>query len=145
MPIFLDQNGQGLVGFTLSASWAATYIAILIVMTVLLALNVARHRKPKRIGLGDGGDRQILTAMRVHGNFVENVPFALAILIMLPLLSAPVWAVHFVGLGMVVARTLHAIGLSRSQGASFGRVTGILLTWATLLGSAMLLLWLAWR
>ena len=145
MPIFLDQNGQGLVGFTLSASWAASYIAILIVMAVALALNVSRFRRPKRIGIGDGGDRDVMTAMRVHGNYVENVPFALAVLIMLPLLSAPVWAVHLVGLGMVAARILHAVGLSRSQGASFGRLFGILINWVVLLSSAILLIWLAWR
>lgn len=145
MPVFLDQNGQGLVGFTLAGSWAATYIAILILMTVVLALNVARHRRPKRIGIGDGGDRQVLTAMRVHGNFIENAPFALVTLVMLPLLGSPVWAVHLVGAGMVVSRILHAIGLSRSQGSSFGRVVGIMLSWTILTFSAALLLYLAWR
>ena len=145
MPIFLNQTGQGLVGFTLASSWAATYIAILTIMAVVLAGNVARHRRPKRIGIGDGGDRDILTSMRMHGNFVENAPFALAALVMLPLLGAPVWAVHAVGATMVIARCLHAFGLSRSHGASFGRVWGIVLTWCCLIGAAGLMLWLAWR
>ena len=145
MPIFLDKNGQGLVGFTGASAWAASYIAILIVMAVILALNVARQRKPKQIGIGDGGDHTLLRSIRVHGNFVENVPFALAALVMLPLIGAPVWAVHVIGVSTIIARVLHAIGLSGSAGASAGRVIGILLTWGSLLFSALLLLWLAWR
>ncbi|MBY0613579.1 MAG: MAPEG family protein [Beijerinckiaceae bacterium] len=145
MPIFLNENGQGLVGFTSASSWAASYMAILMVMAVVLAGNVARQRKPKRIGIGDGGDHTLLRSMRVHGNFVENVPFALAALVMLPLLGAPVWAVHVVGVSIVLGRILHAIGLNGSAGASAGRVSGMILTWLSLLFSAALLLWLAWR
>lgn len=145
MPIFLDQNGQGIVGFTAASAWAASYIAILIVMSVILALNVARQRKPKKVGIGDGGDHTLMRSIRVQGNFVENVPFALAALIMLPLIGAPVWAVHVIGVSIVVGRIFHAIGLSGSAGQSVGRTVGILLTWLSLLFSAALLLWLAWR
>ena len=145
MPIFLDQTGQGLVGFTVAAAWAATYIAIFLVMAVILALNVARHRKPKRIGVGDGGDSTLLLAMRVHANFTENVPLSLASLIMLPLLGSPVWAIHLVGGSMLLGRILHAVGLSSSQGHSFGRAAGIMLTWSSLLISAILMVWFAWR
>lgn len=145
MKFFLDQNGQGSIGFTSASAWVASYIAILLVMAVVLAVNVARQRKPKQIGVGDGGDKELLLSMRVHGNFVENTPFALAALILLALLNAPIWAVHMVGLSIIIGRTLHAIGLGGSAGASFGRVAGMALTWFSMLTSAGLLLWLAWR
>ena len=136
---------QGLVGNGSAAAFSATYIAILLALAVFLALNVARHRKPKQIGIGDGGDRTLHQAMRVHGNFTENVPFALAALVMLPLIGAPAWTVHLVGIGMIAARILHAIGLSSSQGYSSGRFFGIMLNWLVLLVSAALLIWFAWR
>lgn len=145
MPIFLNENGQGLVGFTGSASWAATYIAILVFIALLLKANVIRIRRAKRIGIGDGGDRDLMLAMRAHGNFVESTPFAMAILVMLSLLNGPLWSVHLIGLLSVASRTLHALGISRSAGVSFGRTWGMISGLTALGLGAFLLIWLAWR
>jgi uncharacterized membrane protein YecN with MAPEG domain len=144
MPVFLERNAQALVGIS-AFSWAATYIALLILMLVVLALLVIRQRYGKRIGIGDGDDPELLLAMRAHGNFVENVPFGLAALVMLPMLGANAASVHGVGATLVLGRLLHAIGLSRSSGASIGRGSGMLLTWLSLLLAAGFLLRLAWK
>ncbi len=144
MPVFLDQNAQALVGLGAFA-WSATYIAILLVMAVVLSANVARQRKPKQIGLGDGGDKDIFRAMRIHGNFVENAPLVMAALVMLPLLGAQTWMIHLVGGMIVIGRVLHAIGISQSAGASFGRIFGMVLTYSSMLVSAGFLIWFAWR
>ena len=57
-----------------------------------LVLPIARHRHARRIGLGDGGDTLLARRIRVHGNFIEHVPFALLVLALLELCGlAPMW------------------------------------------------------
>jgi uncharacterized protein len=137
MPVFLDANDIGYVRMG-AFSWASLYIAILIVMAVVLSANVAFRRGPLQIGIGDGGNAQMARYMRVHGNFLENAVLAIGALIMLCVIGAPVWALHFVGILMIIGRILHAIGISQNSGASFGRLAGMILTY---LYYALLVFW----
>ncbi|HOU65871.1 MAG TPA: MAPEG family protein, partial [Thermomonas sp.] len=94
-----------------------------------LVLPIARHRHARRIGLGDGGDTLLARRIRVHGNFIEHVPFALLVLALLELCGlAPTWLWGFGG-ALLLGRILHALGLSRSGGYSFGRFAGTTLIW----------------
>ncbi len=120
---------------------AVIYIALLVLGLLPLAVSVIRLRRGKKIGIGDGGNRELAQAIRVHSNYAEYAPFGLALLLALPLVSSPVWAVHVVGLGLVIGRIAHAIGLSRSTGSSFGRVSGMVLTLSALAFGAAALLW----
>ncbi len=144
MPVFLDANAQGFVRMS-AFSWSATYIAILLVIAVLLSANVAFRRPARKIGVGDGGDAQMLRYIRVQGNFSEYAPLAIGALVMLAAISAPLWTIHVVGLAMVTGRILHAFGLSQTEGKSPGRVLGMLLTWSSLLAAALFLVWFGWR
>lgn len=112
------------------------------VLLVLLA-RVSRLRHGRRIGFGDGGDPDLARAIRVHANFVEHVPFALLLLGLLELtgLAAP-WLWVFGSL-LLVARVMHASGLSKSSGASFGRFYGTALTWTLILAMSLAGLWRA--
>jgi hypothetical protein len=113
-----------------------------LLLLVLLG-RVSRLRHGRRIGFGDGGDPDLARAIRVHANFVEHVPFALLLLGLLELngLAAP-WLWAF-GSALLVARLLHAAGLSKSSGASFGRLYGTALTWLAILAMALAGLWRA--
>ena len=115
-----------------------------LLLLVLLA-RVSRLRHGRRIGFGDGGDPELARSIRVHGNFVENVPFALLLLALLELGGLPppwLWAL---GSALLLARILHAVGLSRSSGASFGRFHGTALTALVLLAMSLAGAWLALR
>ena len=110
-----------------------------------LAVPIARHRHAHKIGLGDGGDKLLARKIRVHGNFIEHVPLALLVLALLELCGlAPAWVSGF-GSALLLGRVLHAFGLSRSGGYSFGRFTGTVLTWLVFLAMALAGLWLALR
>ena len=109
-----------------------------------LAVPIARHRHAHKIGLGDGGDKLLARKIRVHGNFVEYVPFALLLLALLELCGLAVAAVWGFG-GLLLARLLHAAGLSRSGGYSIGRFWGTALTWLVFLLMALAGLWLSLR
>jgi uncharacterized protein len=143
MPVFLDANDIGYVRMG-AFSWASLYIAILIVMAVVLSANVAFRRGSLQIGIGDGGNAQMARYMRVHGNFLENAVLAIGGLIMLAVIGAPAWSVHSVGISMIIGRILHAVGISRNSGASFGRVAGMILTYTSLLCAAGFLVRFSW-
>lgn len=126
-------------------SIAASYIAILVLLGVVLTFRVIFVRLAEKVGIGDGGSEELARRIRVHGNFSEQTPLILAILVLLPMLGAREWLVHAVGLPGVAGRVLHAIGFSRSAGKSFGRVAGMLLTTSALVIGALSLLVYAWR
>ena len=132
---------SGLVVDPAALKAAAVHVALVVMMGVALTYLVINQRRTKLIGIGDGGDRQAARMIRVHANFCENAPFALALLVLLPLVGAGIWTVHAVGILFLVGRIAHALGLSKTAGSSLGRVSGMLLTHAALIiGAAALLL-----
>jgi uncharacterized protein len=128
-----------------SLAFAASYIACLVFLGIVLTARVILIRRGEKVGIGDGGNRELAKRIRVHGNFCETAPFVAAILILLPLLGAKEWMIHAIGLPALTGRVLHAIGLGRTAGSSFGRVTGMVLTLLALGFGAIALLFLAWR
>lgn len=112
------------------------FASLHILLMLVLAIRVVGHRRALKIGIGDGGDTRLARKVRAHGNFIEYVPMALLMLGLLELsgLGAPwLW-----GLGgtLLLARVLHAYGLSRHAGVSPGRFWGVILTWTVLLAMA---------
>ena len=119
---------------------AAAYIALLVLGLIPLSVAVIRIRRAQRIGIGDGGNRDLARAIRVQANYAEYTPFGLGLLLALPLSGAGVWSVHAVGLALVFGRAAHAFGLGRSIGSSPGRVAGMVATFAALIFGALVLL-----
>lgn len=114
---------------------------------LLLALiaPISRHRHRHKIGLGSGGDPVLERKIRAHANFIEFVPIALVLLALLELAGLqPDWLWMFGG-ALLLARVMHALGLSRHAGYSFGRFWGTVLTMLVLLGMAVAGLWLSLR
>lgn len=105
-------------------------------LMLLLAVRVVGHRRSAKIGLGDGGDKSLAKKVRAHANFIEYVPMALILLGLLELSGLAALWLWICGGTLLAGRVLHAVGLSRSAGVSFGRFWGILLTWAALLSMA---------
>ncbi len=75
--------------------------------------------------------------LRVVANFTEYVPFTLVLLAALEMSSLPLALVEGLAATLVLGRALHAWGLSRSAGPSFGRFVGTSLTWIVLLGGSV--------
>jgi uncharacterized membrane protein YecN with MAPEG domain len=102
----------------------ARYAGLLALLLLMLALRVIRLRWKLRVGLGDGGDKAMSRAIRIHGNAAEHVPIALLLLLVAELNHADSVLLHACGIALVVARVLHAVGLGRSTGASWQRTVG---------------------
>src|SRR5690349_14181318 len=119
----------------------AFYAALLGLLVVVLAFRVVQFRWTRKVGIGDGGDRDMLRRIRAHANAIENVPMALLLLLLLELTNMDRAWLHGFGIALVVARLLHAFGLSRSAGTSFGRLVGTALTWAAMIAMCVVLLY----
>ncbi|HZX87041.1 MAG TPA: MAPEG family protein [Reyranella sp.] len=79
-------------------------------LAVSLTVSVGRMRMQKKIYLGDGGDPEMLAAIRAHGNFMEYVPLCLA-LIYFASDYYGYWPVAIASLILLISRVLHAGGL----------------------------------
>lgn len=86
------------------------YGGILGLMAIALGATAGVLRAKEGISIGDGGNQTLLLRMRRHANFVENVPLALVLIAMLEMQAVPAAAIHALGAGLVLGRTLHWVG-----------------------------------
>ena len=111
---------------------------ILGLLLLFLSAYVIAGRVKFKIDTGDGGNETMRRRIRVQANFVEYVPVAL-ILIMLvesgPI--GPAWLPGALGATLVIARFWHAQGLLGSSGVSAGRFVGTNLTALVILVGAL--------
>ena len=114
------------------------YAGLLGLLLVVLAFNVSRYRRGLQISFGDGDNPALKRAIRAHANLSENAPIGLILLLSVEVQGFSAAVVHLLGGVLVVGRVLHAFGLSRYDGASTGRVVGILLTWLMILAASLL-------
>lgn len=116
---------------------SAPYFTAFGLLTILHAYRVILLRKRYRVGLGTGGQPELERMIRVFGNHAEFVPIGLILLIGLEFVQAPTWYLHLCGITLLAGRLLHAYGLSKSDGVSFGRFRGMQLTFLSLLLSSI--------
>lgn len=119
------------------------YAALLAILFVALTVQVIRLRQKHRVALGDGGQSDLARAIRVHANFVESVPLALLLLFFAEYQGLADWLVYLLGAALLLARLLHAYGVSQPRENLRFRASGMLLTLSVLLLAAISLLWLA--
>ena len=114
------------------------YAGLNALIALVLALRVVRLRSTTKTDLGTGGHPALERAIRAHGNFIEYVPLILVLLLLLELSGLGAIWLHVMGIALTLGRILHAWGLSTNPGESFGRLSGIFLTWLTLLAALIL-------
>lgn len=118
---------------TLTALYGAACTALLVGLAVRVSLARLRRAENDVVRL----------VARVHANAAENVPIFLILFAVAELNGAAAWALHGLGVGFLVARVLHAVGLSRSAGRSVPRFVGISLNWTLIAALAAYGAWLA--
>lgn len=113
------------------------YAGLCTLLVIFLALRVVKLRREHGVGLGHGGNMQLLQATRAHANATENMPLALILLGSLELTGYPPSVIHVLGGVFLFSRLLHAWGVSRSEGYSLGRFWGMALTWLPMMVMAV--------
>lgn len=118
----------------------ATYTALLAILFVLLSVRTIRLRRRHRTALGDGGHGMLQKAMRAHANFAEYVPLTLLLIWFVERGGRTPVMVHVLGIALIAGRLLHAWGISQAQENFRFRVSGMVLTFTTLLTAAAIIL-----
>lgn len=116
----IDQSLQAI------ALWAGLNLGL----TLLLALNVTRHRMKEGVSTGSGNSQSHERAVRAHGNTTEYVPGALLGILILVALGYSPLIINLLGASLLVARFCHAHGIQQLEVAlPKTRVLGNVLTW----------------
>lgn len=111
---------------------------------ILLVLSVRTLLLRRAAGIGIGSTRsgvenlKLARAIRAHGNFIEYAPMVLILMAMHEFRSGPVTALWVFGSMLILARVVHALGISREPENLKLRVVGMVLTLSCIAG-------LAWR
>jgi uncharacterized membrane protein YecN with MAPEG domain len=116
------------------------YAAILGLGFVGLSFLTLRLRRQNKIALGDGGNPQLLRAIRVHSNFAEYVPIALILIYMTESIGAPIYLIHFLGISLLIGRLSHAWGVSQENENFKFRVFGMIATFNAIIVSSLYIL-----
>lgn len=114
------------------------FAAIFGVLHVLFTMRVGLYRANHKISLGDGGDKVLLKRIRAHGNFTENVPIGLLLLLFNELNGlAEQWLLVLGGL-FLLARVGHYLSIV-AQLPLLLRPLSMLTTMGVILASSILL------
>jgi len=121
---------------------AALWVGLNMLLLVYLSFRVGAARTRYKVNLGDGGNPEMVKAIRTHANYTEYAPAALLGLVVLASLGAGTLVIHCLGAVFLVARICHLLGLGMGVWP-MGRSVGILFTVLTLIATAGFLLYYA--
>jgi uncharacterized membrane protein YecN with MAPEG domain len=91
------------------------YAAVLALLFIILSVRTIKSRREHKVAIGDGGEKSLLRAARVHANFSEYVPFTLLLIAMLEIQSYSDWVIHGLCIALLAARITHAYGVSQTN------------------------------
>lgn len=116
------------------------YAAVLGLGFVGLSFLTLGLRRKNKIALGDGGNPQLLRAIRVHSNFAEYVPMALILIYLTESIGSPIYLIHFLGVSLLIGRLSHAWGVSHENENFKFRVFGMIATFNAIIVSSLYIL-----
>ncbi|MFC6631997.1 MAPEG family protein [Microbulbifer taiwanensis] len=117
----------------------ALYAGLCAILIIALAFRVVQFRRSKKVGLGSGQDRDSEIRVRVHANAIEYIPIALVLMLIAELCGLAATWLHLLGGLFVLARLMHAYGLTAGQGGYHpGRFVGTALSWVVILVLAVI-------
>ncbi len=121
---------------------AGLWIGLNSLYLIYVSARVGMVRTRLKINLGDGGNDEMIRAIRTQGNYVEYAPMALVGLLALAALGSSTTLIHGLGAAFLGARIAYLLGLGLGVWPA-GRFVGTLGTMLSLLATAAALLWAA--
>ena len=116
------------------------FAAIFGFMHVVFTLRVGNYRFKSKISLGDGGDRELLKRVRAQGNFIENVPIALLLILLNDLDGAEDNTLMLMGSILLVSRLTHYLTIVTVKLPWILRPLSMLGTLGTIIAASVMLL-----
>ena len=122
---------------------SALTAGILILLQTALMFAVVNQRRTHGPSLGEGTDPNLIRAARRHGNLAENAAIFIACVALLEMLGGGrLWVEVLCG-AFLLARLLHAGGLSMKNTVNPLRIVGVVLTVAVGLSLGVRLIFVA--
>lgn len=115
------------------------YAALLGLMFLGLSHYVIAGRRHYKTGRGDGGNDDLATRIRIHGNYAETIPFALLLVMLVEMQGAPLLSLHAMGVILIVGRVSHGYALHKN--ILRWRVVGMVLTHIVMISCCAFLIW----
>ncbi len=116
------------------------FAAIFGVLHVIFTLRVGNYRFKSKINFGDEGNKELRNRIRAHGNFTENVPIALLLLLLNDLNGLADSTLMILGSVLLASRLLHYVMIVSRTLPIILRPISMIGTLGTILVSAVLLL-----
>jgi uncharacterized membrane protein YecN with MAPEG domain len=120
----------------------ALYAGVLGILLVVISARVSVLRAKFKVMFGDGGQEALMRAIRAQGNFIEYVPLALLLIIMVEWAGAKPWVVHSLAGGLLASRLIHYWGITARKDP--GRGIGVTITWIVLAVAGLVVLYQRW-
>ena len=127
---------------TFPISITALYASVLGIILVVISVRVSMLRGKFKVMFGDGGQEDLMRAIRAQGNFIEYVPLALLLIGMVEWDGMRPWVVHTLAGSLLASRLIHYWGLTARKDP--GRGIGATVTWLVLVVSGVILLYRHW-
>lgn len=110
--------------------------SVLALIYIGLSLRVIQGRFKYRVSLGDGGNADMQSRIRTHGNFIEYVPLLLVFLALFELAGVDKSVLAWCGAAQVLFRILHVVGIPRRSPNAF-RFLGTLGTFLLIISASI--------
>ena len=108
----------------MSLTITTLYALPLIAIFFPLWIGVSSIRSKLNCSIGDNGDKNLLFAIRKHGNFIEWVPFTLILMVIAEAQGTGAMWLHAAGTLLVIGRLAHPFGLKIDNAAHPLRYVG---------------------
>lgn len=113
------------------------YAALLALLFVVLSFRTIRFRRKFSVAIGTGDQSLLTKASRAHGNFAEYVPLSLLLIYFIEVGAAIPTLTHTLCSLLLAGRLIHAWGISQEKENLRFRVTGMVMTFATIVIAAL--------
>ena len=114
--------------------------AVFGLLHVIFTLRVGNYRFKSRISLGDGGDPEMRNRVRAHGNFIENVPIAVLLILLNDLDGAQDNTLILMGSILLISRLTHYLTIATRRLPVILRPLSMIGTLGTILAASVMLL-----
>jgi uncharacterized membrane protein YecN with MAPEG domain len=109
----------------MSITISTLYAAILGLLFVPFTLYVGLYRAKHKILLLDGGDQELARRIRAQGNFIETVPLAVILIVLMEVNGASATWLHSLGIVLVVCRVMHYLTIATNPANTLPRALGM--------------------
>ncbi len=118
--------------------------SVICALYIMLSFRVIGLRRKHQVSVGDGGNADLLRAIRTQANLTEYAPLSLILLACLESNGAHWLLCALLAIAFLAGRILHPVGM-KEDGAMKIRVLSMQLTFVSLMALAIFnVLWLIW-